>query len=214
MMKNYKMIAFTLLFALFTVQFPEAHAAPKMHAVTKTQAATKKGNLPVYRDVISDINLGYHNAMLHGDIKLANGAVMHIIDYKTRHDQTMSKWHAGDVVVFTPHVQKEKLILAVNRVINGRVDNSVEPYVIFDSINSPKACLTISEIREKGKYIKLSDNSVWEFSFYNCYSTEEWSVGERVLVSGSGDKNSYTFINLDVPLKHNVYSATASFVVD
>ena len=201
-MKNIKMMAFTLLLALFTVQVPQV------------QAANTKGTLPVYQEVISDISLGYNKAMLNGQIKLANGAILHIIDYKTRDDNALNEWRAGDPVVFSPHSHKEKLILAVKRVVNDRVDERVEPYVIFDVINSPKTTLTISEIREKGKFIKLSDNSVWEFSFYNTFSTEDWKVGERVLVSGRGDKNSYSFINLDVPLKHNVYSATASFVVD
>ncbi|MBA2369399.1 MAG: hypothetical protein H0V82_10315 [Candidatus Protochlamydia sp.] len=201
-MKSIKMMAFSLLFVLFTIHFPQA------------QAANTKGSLPVYEEVISDISLGYNKAMLTGHIKLANGALLHLIDYKTRDDNAMNEWHAGDALVFSPYSHKEKLILAVKRVANGRLDERVEPYVIFDIAHLPKTMLTITEMREKGKFIKLSDHSVWEFSFYNTFSTEEWKVGDRVLVSGHGDKNSYNFINMDVPLKHNVYSATASFVID
>ena len=202
-MKNIKNMILTLFLVLSAVEIPHVQAT-----------ASHAGSLPVYQKVISEISLRYDNAMLNGTITLNDGAVLRIIDYKTRDDNAMSNWHAGDAVVFNSHANKEKLILEVKRVVDGHVDEGVEPYVIFDIINSPRTMLTISEIREKGKFIKLSDNSVWEFSFYNCFSTEDWNVGERVLVSGRGDKNSYNFINLDVPLKHNVYSATASFVVD
>ena len=200
MMKHIKMIAFTLLFVLF--------------AVPQVQAVAEKCNLPVYQNVISEINLKYDGEMLAGDIKLDNGAVMHIVDYKTRDDVAIAKWQPGNVVFFTPHVHKEKLILAIKRVVDGCVEEAVEPCAIFDVIKSSKSALSIVEIRENGEFIKLSDNTVWQFSFLNRYSTEDWKVGQRVLVSGHGDKNSYTFINLDVPLKNNVYSATASFVAD
>ena len=201
-MKNIKMVILTLLLALFTVHFPYANAR------------IEKALLPFYQEVISEIQLGYSDGMLTGRIKLANGPILNIIDYKTRDDNLMNRWQAGDAVLFTPHVSKGKLILAVNRVFYDQVENDVEPYVIFDAISSPKTGLTITEIGEKGKSIKLSDNSDWEFSFYNSFSTEEWSVGDRLLVSGGGNKNSYTLINLDVPLKHNVFRVTGSLVVE
>jgi hypothetical protein len=201
-MKNIKLMGLTLLLTVFAVQLSHA------------QSGNETPFLPTYREVISEIDLGYKDGMLGGRIKLVSGAILNIIDYKTRNDTGMSKWQAGDAIAFTPHANKEKLILAVNRLFYASFENEAEPYVIFDTINSPKTARAIVEINEKGKSIKLSDNSFWEFSFYNSFATEEWSVGERVLVSGPEDKNSYTLINLDVPLKHNVYSATGSLVID
>ncbi|MBA2369397.1 MAG: hypothetical protein H0V82_10305 [Candidatus Protochlamydia sp.] len=201
-MKNIKAGMLILALAACTIQ------------LTRLHAGNETALLPPYQEVISDIALEYNEGMLNGRIKLVSGAILNIIDYKTRDDTSMSKWRAGDALAFTPHVQKEKLIMAVNRLFYERVENEAEPYVIFDSINSPKTARAIIEINDKGKSIQLSDNSRWDFSFYNSFTTEEWSVGERVLVNGPNDNNSYTLINLDVPLKHSVYSAIGSFVMD
>ncbi len=200
-MKAIKKIFSIVLLLVAACQFQQALAA-------------EHPGLPVYQDVISQLSLEYNEAMLNGDISLQGGALMHIIDYKTRDDNAMNEWRAGDVIVFQPAVTKDKLILTANRIVEGKVDDAVEPYVIFDNINSPKSSLQISEVRDSGRFIKLSDDSVWEFGFYNQFSTQNWSVGERVLVSGNGDKNSYHFINLDVPVKQYSPTATASFVVN
>lgn len=201
-MKNIKALFSVLLLLLATFQFHEV------------QASNNIKSFPVYQEVISEISLGYNGAMLNGDIKLGSGGVFHIIDYKIRDDNAMNQWRVGDPVTFEAHVHKGKLILTIKRLINGHFDGKAEPYVVFDNINSPKNCLTIVEIRDGGQFVKLSDNSIWHFSFYNRYSTEDWKVGERVLVSGNGKTANYFVINLDVPVKHSVHSAVGTFVVD
>jgi len=54
---------------------------------------------------------------------------------------------------------------------------------------------------------------VWEFTWYNRIATKHWKSGERVLVNGKGNINSYDFINLDAPVAKKVASAKAQFVV-
>ena len=180
--------------------------------VCQAANANTSTTLPVYVNIIADTSIGYENDMLTGTIQLENGCIMRIVDYKTRDDNVMKTWHAGDAVAFKAHVYNEALILSVKR-ISGPNENRVEPYVIFDVINSSKGSLKIVEINDEGQFVKLSDNSVWEFSWFNRLSSKHWKLGERVLVNGNGDKNSYDFINLDAPVTKNVASANASFVV-
>lgn len=201
-MKNIKTITTMLLFILLASAFPQA------------QATVNKGNLPVYYDVVSDISLEYQNALLAGRIELASGAILHIVDYKTRDDNAINKWRPGDIVVFSSYAHKGKLILTIDRIVKGMIEKKVEPYAIFDTINSSKTMLSIVEIRENGKFVKLSDNTVWEFGFYNQFFTEDWKVGERVMVKGPNSSGYFDFINVDVSLKHNSYSATGYFVVN
>jgi hypothetical protein len=167
--------------------------------------------LPVYQNVIQDISLGYEDTLLAGKIKLDNDLVLHIVDYKTRDDNVMDSWHKGDVVAVQGHLKDEMLILSVKKV-HGPHRNKVEAYTIFDVTTSENTNLKIVEINEEGKFVKLNDDSVWEFSWYNRFSTGKWKAGEHVLVAGKGDKNSYEFINLDAPISLHVYSATGSFI--
>ncbi len=198
-MKCLKMFFSSLLLLLVVCQFSQVQA-------------TNSIPLPVYQNVIADISLAYDQAMLAGTITLDNGLILRILDYKTRDDNVMNSWQPGDVLVFKADVKDDALLLATKR-ISGPDQEKVEAYLIFDVIDSPESGLMIAEINDDGKFIRLNDNSVWEFSWYNHLSTKKWSVGERVLVSGLGDKNSYEFINLDAPVTGNIASATGSFVV-
>jgi len=176
-----------------------------------TAQADNSTNLPVYQNIINEINVGYEDTQLTGTIELENGCVMQIVDYKTRDDNVMKKWHAGEVVAFDAHIMDDALILSAKK-IHGPDENKVEPYVIFDFTNTPTHALRVVEINDHGKFVKLSDNSVWEFSWFNRFSTKHWTGGERVLVNGNGDKNSYEFINLDAPVAKKVASATGQFI--
>lgn len=198
-MKNLKQIFSGVLMLLAVCQFSTA------------QAGNSK-ELPVYQNVIQDISLGYEGTMLAGSIKLNNDLTMRIVDYKTRDDNVMNTWHKGDAVAVKGHLRDEALVLSVKR-IHGPNQNKVEPYVIFDVTGSEKSALKIVEINDEGKFVKLNDGSVWEFSWYNRLSTGKWKTGEHVIVGGQGEKNSYDFINLDAPLSKNVFSATGSFIV-
>ena len=200
-MKNLKVIFSSLLLLLLGVcQF------------NSLQASNKKTALPVYQSVIKEISLGYEDAMLAGVIKLDNGLIMRIVDYKTRDDNVMNTWRAGDAVAFKADLKDEALILSVKR-LHEPDHEKVEAYVIFDVIESPENGLKIVEINDDGKFVKLSDDSVWEFGWYNRLSTKRWSVGERVIVFGLAHHNSYEFINLDAPVSKNAYSANGAFVV-
>jgi hypothetical protein len=92
----------------------------------------------------------------------------------------------------------------------------VEPYVICDVVNSSRPGLMIEEIIEEGRFVKLNDGSLWEFTsgWFSSLPTASWKVGERVMVSGPGDTNSYNFINVDAPIAEDVASATGSFVTN
>ncbi len=174
--------------------------------------ADNSTKLPVYQNVIQDISLGYEDTMLAGKIKLDNDLVLHIVDYKTRDDNVMETWHKGDVVAINSHLKDRMLILSVKKV-SGPNRNKVEPYAIFDLTASDHHKLKIVEINNEGKFVRLNDGSVWEFSWFNRFSTGKWKAGEHVIVSGNGDINSYDFINLDAPISLHVFSATGSFIV-
>ncbi len=174
--------------------------------------ADNSTKLPVYQNIIQDVSLGYEDTLLAGTIKLDNDLVMHIVDYKTRDDNVMNTWHKGDVVSVHGQLKDEMLLLSVKR-IEGPDRDKVEPYAIFDVTTSDNANLKIVEINDDGKFVKLNDGSVWEFSWYNRFSTGKWKTGQHVIVGGQGKTNCYDFINLDAPISLNVFSATGSFVV-
>jgi hypothetical protein len=185
-----------------------------LSGICQLSAEDSKAVLPVYQQSISNISLGYDKGFLGGDITLSNGLVMHINDYKYRDDNLITDWAKGNTVRFTAHSNNEALVMSVKR-LKKSDDEKVEPYVVFDVLSTPKdAGLKIVDIRDGGKYIKLSDDSIWDFSWYNTFSTKHWKSGERVIVSGPDEgSNSYNFINLDAPVQKNVMSASASAVM-
>lgn len=174
--------------------------------------ADNSTKLPIYQNVINQIELGYEDTQLTGTIELQNGCKMQIVDYKTRDDNVIKTWHAGEVVAFDAHIIDDALILTAKKLNGPEETKAVEPYVIFDFLNSTDHTLKVVEVNDNGKYVRLSDNSVWEFSWYNRFSSKHWKAGERVLVNGKGDKNSYEFINLDAPVAKKVATANAQFV--
>lgn len=198
-MKSLKTLFSSLLLLLVVCQINQVQASEKV-------------NLPIYQNIISETSLGYKGALLAGTIKLDQGQILHIKDYKTRDDNVMNTWHAGDVIHLQAKIVDEALLLTAKR-LNVSKNESVEPYLVFDVVESSDKGLKIAEIQNNGEFVRLNDNSVWEFSFYNHFSTKKWKVGERVIVQGKGDKNSYEFINLDVPVSLNSTTANATFVV-
>jgi hypothetical protein len=193
-MKSLKTFFSSLLLLLVTFQAPSVYAA-------------EDKTLPVYQNVITNISLDYDGALLAGTLVLNNSQTLRIVDYKVRDDNVMKNWRAGDVVTFKAQIQDDVLFLLLKR-----PGDEVETYAIFDNVHSSKNGLRIVEINNEGKFIKLSDHSVWEFSWFNQFSTKKWKVGEMVLVQ-KGNNNSYDFINLETPVHNNAASATASFVV-
>jgi hypothetical protein len=169
--------------------------------------------LPVYQHVIADVNLGYDKGFLGGDIVLSEGLILHINDYKVRDDNVMKTWHEGDVVSLDSLVKNDVLVLTLKRVGAPECEK-VEPYAIYDVIDSPEKTLRIVEVRDDGKFVKLTDNSVWDFSWYNSLATRKWEANQRIVVSGPIDgQNSYHFINLDASVQNNLSSATGLFVM-
>lgn len=214
-MKSLKMFFSTLLLLFVSCPFISIQATyiPRSESTHKAKSEiANKTVLPIYQNSIKEITLSYEGTMLIGMIKLNNDLVLRIVDYKTRDDSVLNNWHAGDVVAFKASMKDDVLILSFSRVF-GPDKGMVEPYVIFDATKSPQSGLMIAEINEDGKFVKLNDHSVWEFSWYNRLSSKYWNVGERVIVCGQGDKNCYDFINVDTPVAKNSSSATASFVV-
>ncbi|MBA3239046.1 MAG: hypothetical protein H0T62_11960 [Parachlamydiaceae bacterium] len=205
-MKNLKAIISSLSMLLAVCQFSPVQATNPTEQVAKSTA------LPVYQNIIQDISLSYEDSMLVGSIKLNSDLILRIVDYKTRDDNVMNTWSQGDVVTFTGHLQDEALVLSVRR-INRPHEEKVEAYAIFDLTESPESGLRITEVNDHGKFVKLSDGSIWDFSWLNRLSTSKWRAGERVIVDGQGKTNSYNFVNLDAPVSKKVHSACASFVV-
>jgi hypothetical protein len=177
--------------------------------------ADQPTKFPVYQNAIADIEVGYSedtgSTLFGGTIKLDNGCLMRIVDYKTRDDNVMKTWSAGDALVFRSQVIDDALILSAKRIYRAK-EETVEPYLIYDVINSSEFTLKIAEVNDDGKFVRLSDNSVWEFSWINHFSTKHWKAGERVLVNGQGEHNVYTFINLDAPVSKNVHCAVANLI--
>lgn len=177
------------------------------------EAATNENQLPVYQNIITDISLEYEGALLGGTIKINDSQILRIKDYKNRDDNVMKNWLPGNLVAIEAHKIDNVLVLSLNR-IGAAKDENVEPYVIFDVLDSEYNALTIVEIQNNGGFVRLNNDSVWEFGFVNHFSTKHWSVGERVIVQGPGKCNSYEFINLDVPVAKNCTNANGSFVIN
>lgn len=204
-MKNLKAIVSSLSLLLAVCHFSPVQATTSIEQVAKSTA------LPVYQNVIQDISLSYEDSMLVGTIKLDSNLILRIVDYRTRDDNVMNTWSRGDVVTFKGHIRNEALVLSVKRV-NRPNEEKVEAYTIFDLTESSESGLRISEVNDHGKFVKLSDGSIWDFSWYNRLATKKWKSGERVIVGGQGKTNSYNFVNLDSPISNNVHSASGSFV--
>lgn len=179
---------------------------------SQVQATTEENRLPIYQNSIANISLGYEDALLAGSIKLNNGLILRIVDYKTRDDNVMKTWAVGDVVSFKSQIKDDALILTAKRVNHS--EDEVEALLILDVTKEKAGGLQIAQITDGGKYVKLSDGSVWEFSWLNQFSTKKWNDNQHVIVQGEGKINCYEFINLDAPVQDNVHSAKASFVIN
>lgn len=190
------------VFALLVCQFSQAFCA------------NNTVPLPFYDTRIASINLGYDKALLNGRIQIDNGYIFRIVDYKERDDNVLLTWQKGDRIVLVPHTKGSQLFLSIQNAqrIGKKDKTAVEPYVIFDALETPDSGLKIVEITHNGKFVKLSDNTVWEFSWYYQLSTKHWEIGNRVLIQGDGKANSYSFINFDVAPAKNSYEATGTFV--
>lgn len=215
-MKNLPIIAASLL--MVVCQNTPAYTADhglSARSVEHTYSKVHQDNqtsLPVYQNTIAEISLGYEGAMLKGSIKLDNGVLLHVMDYNQRDDAAMTTWHQGDILKFRAEVDSDKgLLLSAKRW--GKNKEKVEPYLVYDVTTDPKSALKIIEINEEGKIVKLSDESVWEFSWFNQFSTKKWEIGQSVIIQGLGKKNSYDFINLSAPASLNVACAKATFVI-
>jgi hypothetical protein len=206
-MKNFRILTITAMLCASQLASTGAVAC----ANTSREHVENKTDLPAYHNSIADISLDYNGAMLTGSIKLDNGALLHIIDYKSRDDSQITTWRPGDLLTFQAEADSERgLLLSAKRI--GGHGETVEPYFIFDVMETQN-CLSIAEINEEGKYIKLNDNSVWDFSWFNRFATKHWKVGEFVLVQHCGEKNHYHFINLSAPVSLKASSANALFTI-
>ena len=199
---NFMKLFILNVLAIVTCQFSQVSAA--------SPATADSVPLPTYNNRISEAHLSYDRAFLGGTIQLPNGYIFNVVDYKQRDDNALLLWKVGDRVEFTPTTKGDQLFLIVKN-LEGNDKDIVEPYVVFDAKASGDG-LKIIEVTNKGKFIKLSDNSVWEFSWYNQFSSKYWKVGNRVLIQGDGSKNSYKLINFDVSSSKDSYEATGSFV--
>ena len=180
---------------------------------TSQAQATQESRLPVYQNLIADISLGIEDSMLAGDLTLDNGLVLHIVDYKTRDDNVMKTWSAGDVVSLNSEIKGDQLLLTAKRL--NQENDSVEVIAILDVTREPIKGLRIVEVTDGGKFVKLSDGSVWAFSWlHKHYTTSKWHAAEHVIVQGDGQANGYDFINVDAPIQDNAHHAKGSFVVN
>src|SRR5690349_1552577 len=80
--------------------------------------ADQPTKFPVYQSTINEIIVGYedNSTLFGGIIKLNDGSLMRIVDYKTRDDNVMKTWHAGDALEFRSQVIDEVLILSAKRI--------------------------------------------------------------------------------------------------
>lgn len=197
-MKNVKWFVYSLFF-LFTCQFSGASATTPPVV-----------SLPVYQNIIADITLEYENTLLVGTLVLDNGDVFRISDYKERDDFLMNQWSIGDVVTIHTTSRNHQLALFAK---DEQFGDDVEPYVVLDVIATPDdAGLVIVDISSDGEFVTLSDGSIWQFNWFNRFSTSYWDIGQRVLVHGNGNKNSYAFVNLDVAPIEDASEAYASYI--
>ena len=149
---------------------------------------------PVKEQTISNISLVWEGGHLNGTIVLTNGWIFHITDYKKRSDTEIASWGPGDILAFDAGTSGGVLYFTATR-SNGNNPDGVEPYLIFDNVNSPKSGDLILENNESGKYVLTSDKSSWYFSWLNRFSTQHWQYNDRLLITGK--ENPYYFINLD-----------------
>lgn len=185
--------------------------------ITELAATT---DLPVYSNVIEYIHREYNEKnQLDAKIRLDNGAVLNVVDFDHRDDNVLMTWSPGDRLSFSTTTREGQLLLKVENKgnaeeIGGRKKDEVVPYVIYDLIASSRSGLKIEEVREDGKFVKLNNDSVWEFGFFNRFSTKNWEPGQRVLLEGNGRHNHYHFINVDSQPTLSAYEAKGSFVIN
>ncbi len=213
-MKQLKILTTCLLLAAAQCAVADTYVLTNSNKPFSEVNTNVKTHSPAYHNTIADISIDYEGALLAGTIRLDNGVVLRIVDYKSRDDNEMKTWGPGDVLRFESRVLGEKGLLLSAKKINGNREGVVEPYLVYDVIDGDsKTCLTIKEINEEGKYIKLSDETVWGFGYFAQFSTKYWKVGEHVLIQGSRADKSYDFINLNVSTLHNASNATAEFAM-
>jgi hypothetical protein len=217
-MKNFKVLGVSLL--LIVCQNTAANAVEQACVACPIEKSFSEAHaknhtsLPIYQNTIAEISLSYEGALLAGTIKLDNGLHLHVVDYETVDDNEMKTWSQGDVLLFKVETDSDKgLLLSAKKLGAHGHKTKVEPYLIFDVTKEEKSHLSIVEINDEGKFVKLSDGSVWEFSWFNRFSTKKWDIGQRVIVQGNGEKNSYEFINVSAPTTLRVANAKATFIM-
>lgn len=146
-------------------------------------------SLPAYERKITSVDVQDKGSSY---ISLDDGSTWEIVGYLVGKDNDVKQWRRGEEVDLYWSPPKSKGIFCIN---NRQSDG--QPIVLLrsDSINSFP---TIVEILKDGEYIKLSDNSLWEFSWWGKTSTKHWKYGQHVLVQGNGKRNNYSLANLDL----------------
>ncbi|MCE5316064.1 MAG: hypothetical protein LLG04_01700 [Parachlamydia sp.] len=178
-----------------------------MTALSVTADATCKNcqTLPAYERKITAVDVQDKGSSL---ISLDDGSSWEIVGFLVGKDSDVRKWKKGDEIDLYWSPPKSKGIFCINN-----RQNDGQPIVLLrsDSLNSFP---TIVEILKDGEYIKLSDNSLWEFSWWGKTSTKHWKYGQHVLVQGTGKRNNYSLANLDLSDDSiiNIKFAHASFI--
>lgn len=213
-MKSLKILTTCLLLAAGQCAVADDYVLVNSNKPVSEVNTNVKTNSPVYRNTIADVSINYEGALLAGTITLDNGVVLRIVDYKSRDDNEIKTWASGDLLRFKSKVDGEKGHLLSAKKINSNREEAVEPYLVYDVMDSDsKLCLTVKEINEAGKFIRLSDDTIWEFGYFAQFSTKYWKVGDHLLVQSSPNNKSYDFINLNVSTVHNASSAQAEFAM-
>jgi IS5 family transposase len=177
-------------------------------ATSTTFCAEQSSNLPSYTRKLSSMGHGPDRSFMEGHLHLDDGSIWEIMGYLIGRDADIDKWEQGDEIVILWNPPKSKGVYCLrNRQKFGQLIVALDNKALG---KFPQ----IAEILNEGAHVKLTDNTLWEFSWWNKSSSKKWQPGQHLLVQGNGKENSYSFINLDISDESlfNFKSATGTFV--
>lgn len=161
-------------------------SSAEVHAKSKPSQT-----LPAYERKVSAVDI-QDKENGNSTIQLDDGSAWEIVGYLLGNEKDARMWKAGDEVDFYWSPPKSRGIFCLN---NRQRDG--QPIVLLKS-ETMKSFPTISEVLNDGEYIKLSDGSLWEFSWWGKTSTKHWKDGHHIIVQGNGKKNNYSLANLNL----------------
>lgn len=148
-------------------------------------------SLPVFNRTLKAI-VTEENSEMGSCILLDDGSAWVVKGFAHGSMKDLKTWAKGDRIVFNWYSKnKDGYYIAYNLEKYGHPKVLIDPQTVN---NFPY----VTEVFEGGNFVKLSDNSVWNVTWWGRGSTKKWKKGHHIFVQGDGYSNNYVLINLDI----------------